>query len=201
MTGANKLYNRPVGSRAGNARAWLFFGIVFGLLTGCATGPGGEPIYVPVGGDERESGQERRTPESREETRAPGSQEEQQPQRQEQSTPSHRTEGQSISPAAAGLVKQADQAFRAGNVDGGMALLQRAQRISPDASAIYYKMAEGYVLGKKLPRAEQFATKGISVAGSNQRLQKSGWQLLSDIRRARGNVAGADTAEERASSL
>lgn len=178
------------------------------LLGGCATSPGDDSIYVPIGGGDRAPDREQRTPEpSRpasepaEQPRQPVQQPEPQSQPQEPRAPSHRTESQSMSPAAASLVKQADQAFRAGNVNGGMALLQRAQRISPDAAAIYYKMAEGYVLGDNLARAEQFAMKGISVAGANQRLQRSGWQLLSDIRRAQGNVAGADSAEDRANAL
>jgi hypothetical protein len=32
-------------------------------------------------------------------------------------------------------------------------------------------------------------------------MQRSGWLLLADIRRARGNVAGADQAEARAAAL
>lgn len=180
-------------------RVWLC-GLALAVLGGCATGPDGGSIYVPVGGSGDQDRPVTGQPES-----APsgdiGQPKASPPTVEEPPAPTHRTEGQSISPAAAGLVRQADQAFAAGNISGGMGLLQRAQRISPDASAIYYKMAEGYVLEKNLPRAEQFATKGISLAGSNQGLQKSGWRLLSDIRRARGNFAGAQTAEDRASSL
>lgn len=182
------------------------------LLGGCASGPGGGSIYVPAGGGDRVPEQEPRTPQGSPPSTAPGEQErlpssesqsqpQSQPRVEEPRAPTHRTESQSLSPAAASLVQQADQSFRAGNINGGLALLQRAQRISPDAAAIYFKMAEGYVLSDNLPRAEQFAMKGISVAGSNQALQKSGWQLLADIRQARGNVAGARNAEDKAATL
>jgi hypothetical protein len=39
------------------------------------------------------------------------------------------------------------------------------------------------------------------LAGNDERMQRSGWLLLADIRRARGNVAGADQAEARAAAL
>ena len=55
--------------------------------------------------------------------------------------------------------------------------------------------------GNQLGSAEQFTLKGLSLAGSDIRLQRAGWLLLADIRRARGNVAGADQAEERAAAL
>jgi hypothetical protein len=53
----------------------------------------------------------------------------------------------------------------------------------------------------QLGSAEQFALKGLSLAGSDSSLQRNGWLLLADIRRARGNVAGADQAETRAANL
>lgn len=193
------------GTRLSASAAALAF---FLFLGGCATGPGGGSIYVPMGGGDRTPEQEAPSQGSAtqrnepvEQPRQPAQQPQPESRPQPAPPPSHRTESQAISPAAAGLIEQADAAFRAGNLNGGLALLQRAQRISPDASAIYYKMAEGYVLQDNLARAEQFAMKGISVAGANQRLQKSGWQLLSDIRSAQGNVAGARSAEERASAL
>ena len=55
--------------------------------------------------------------------------------------------------------------------------------------------------GDNLGAAEQFTLKGLSLAGNNSSLQRSGWLLLADIRRARGNVAGASQAEDRARAL
>lgn len=196
-------HTRQIKTRARVSTAGISVAAALLLLSGCASSPDGRPIYVPIGGGEDV---EEAQPDSSAPAQ-PGSQSRSQPeeprapQPRPQPAPSHRTQGQAISPAAAGLVEQADKAFRAGNVAEGMSLLQRAQRISPDASAVYYKMAEGHVLGGDLARAEQFAAKGVSVAGGNERLQRSGWHLLSDIRRARGNVAGAEDAEERASAL
>ncbi|QCF24925.1 hypothetical protein [Hydrocarboniclastica marina] len=186
------------------------------LLAGCASSPDGGSIFVPVGGEKPRAGQDSGPGTSRPQTPTadsaeqggqapeagqPSITEEVRQEREKVQQPRHREQAQAISPAAASLVKQADQAFRAGSIDRGMAALQRAQRISPDAAVIYYKMAEGYVRSDELTRAEQFARKGVSLAGTDHRLQKSGWQLLSDIRRAQGNLAGAEAAENRASAL
>jgi hypothetical protein len=53
----------------------------------------------------------------------------------------------------------------------------------------------------QLGSAEQFTLKGLSLAGRDEGLQRSGWLLLADIRRAKGNVAGAQQAESRAARL
>lgn len=69
------------------------------------------------------------------------------------------------------------------------------------SAEVYFKLSEAYVAGNQLGSAEQFTLKGLSLAGSDIRLQRAGWLLLADIRRARGNVAGADQAEARAAAL
>ena len=199
------LYVRHL-TRQGLTPALALCAGVLMLMAGCASSPDGQSIYVPIGGgeDSREVQSESSEPqrEPRQDSERGQPQQDTQPQAEpSQPAPSHRTQGQAISPAAASLVQQADEAFQAGKINAGMSLLQRAQRISPDASVIYYKMAEGHVLAGNLARAEQFAMKGVSVAGANDRLQRSGWQLLSDIRRAQGDMAGAQDAENRASML
>jgi predicted Zn-dependent protease len=103
--------------------------------------------------------------------------------------------------AALTLVRDADQRLRQGDSAGAIARLERAQRIAPRSSEVYFKLAEAYVAGDNLGAAEQFTLKGLSLAGNDERMQRSGWLLLADIRRARGNVAGADQAEARAAAL
>jgi hypothetical protein len=66
---------------------------------------------------------------------------------------------------------------------------------------VYFKLSEAYVMTGQLGSAEQFTLKGLSLAGRDERLQRSGWLLLADIRRAKGNVAGAQQAESRAARL
>ncbi|MDO3721807.1 hypothetical protein QVZ43_08715 [Marinobacter sp. chi1] len=178
------------------------------VLAGCASAPG-ESIYVPVGGQPSQAPEPPRT-EQRTET-APVYRKSEQPTMVEPSEPvdrtprssgpSYRDSGEQMSPAALSLVREADALLAQGNVPAALGRLERAQRISPRSAAVYYKLSQAYVVNEQLGTAEQFALKGLSVSGSDARMQRAGWLLLADIRRARGNVAGADQAEERASAL
>ncbi|WP_373001956.1 tetratricopeptide repeat protein [Marinobacter sp.] len=176
-------------------------------FAGCASGPGGG-IYVPVGGEPAkapeppETSAEDEQRDSRvwrksEQPEAESSREE--PARS--SSPSYRETGDGLSPAALSLVREAEQLLKQDNVSGAIARLERAQRIAPRSAEVYFKLSEAYVAGNQLGSAEQFTLKGLSLSGSDARLQRAGWLLLADIRRARGNVAGADQAEARAAAL
>lgn len=88
-----------------------------------------------------------------------------------------------------------------GNAQGAVSQLERAQRISPRSVEVYYKLSQAYVAMGQLGVAEQFTLKGLSLAGQDASLQRAGWMLLADIRRASGNTAGADRADERAAAL
>lgn len=173
-------------------------------LAGCASGPGGS-IYVPAGGSGRapeppQTSENKGEPQVWRKSEQTESQKlDQQPQRSNK--PSYQNAGDELSPAALGLVREADNLLKSGDAQGAIVRLERAQRIAPRSAEIYFKLSEAYVAGNKLGPAEQFTLKGLSLAGSDGRLQRAGWLLLADIRRARGNVAGANQAEERASSL
>lgn len=174
-------------------------------LAGCATAPG-ESIYVPAGGSRAEA------PEP---PKATGTQDKPQVWRKSEqpevsepaepaprsSSPSYRDAGDSLSPAAISLIREADSLLAQGDTPAAIARLERAQRIAPRSAEVYFKLSEAYVASNQLGTAEQFTLKGLSLAGSNSRLQRAGWLLLADIRRARGNVAGADQAEARAANL
>lgn len=174
-------------------------------LAGCASGPGGG-IYVPVGGEPAKAPEPPKTSTDTEESEAPVWRKSEQPEatpetREPSSSPSYRETGDGLSPAALSLVREADQLLAQGNVSGAIARLERAQRIAPRSAEVYFKLSEAYVAGDQLGSAEQFTLKGLSLAGNDTRLQRAGWLLLADIRRARGNVAGADQAEARAAAL
>jgi predicted Zn-dependent protease len=174
------------------------------LLAGCASGPGG-PVYVPAGGSEPKAPPSETETTAESASSAPESSDDasEQPSapENERSQPSHRTASEALSPAAASLVRSADNLLAKGNAPAAISQLERAQRISPRASAIYFRLAEAYAIQNQLGSAEQFALKGLSLAGSNSSLQRAGWSLLADIRREAGNVAGAAQAEDRASAL
>lgn len=183
-------------------------GILAALLSlaGCASGPGGS-IYVPAGSgspapEPPQTAEDKNKKESRvwrksEQTESRKSE----PRQQRSNKPSYQNAGDELSPAALSLVNEADKLLKRGDTQGSIARLERAQRIAPRSSEVYFKLSEAYVAGNKLGPAEQFTLKGLSLAGNNARLQRSGWLLLADIRRARGNVAGASQAEKRASAL
>jgi len=179
--------------------AWSLAALL--VLSGCASGPGS--IYVPAGAartpvtgvpaTEPVSGRE----EGRQDETAPGGTGESAPV----PAPGYREAGEHLSPAALSLVQEADRLLAQGRTAEAVVRLERAQRIAPRSPEVYFKLAEAYVRSDQLARAEQFALKGLSLAGNNSRLQRAGWLLLADIRRARGNVAGASQAEARAAAL
>ena len=184
-----------------------YAGLVVLALTmaGCASGPGGGSIYVPAGESSSpdEAPQPPQTGERDNEPRVERKSEQpEEPIRQpERSAPSYQDEGDALSPAARSLIQRADSLMASGDTQAAVAQLERAQRIAPRSAQVYFKLSQAYVALDQLGSAEQFTLKGLSLAGSDSSLQRAGWLLLADIRRARGNVAGADQAEARAASL
>ncbi len=168
-------------------------------LAGCAS-PGGS-IYVPAGQspDYDKAPEPPRTSEPDRTVRKSEQPESVEPERQ--ASPRHQDQGETLSPAAAGLIREASTLLAQDNPRGAIGKLERAQRISPRSAEIYYKLSEAYVALDQLGTAEQFTLKGLSLAGSNTGLQRAGWMLLADIRRANGNTAGANQAEARAEAL
>lgn len=186
-------------TRAGALGAFL-------AMAGCASGPGS--IYVPIGGGEASRAPEPPRTSTSEPEDEPVWRKSEQPEEEptvveerRDTAPSYQDSGESLSPAAKSLVNEADNLLAQGNTSGAISRLERAQRIAPRSAEVYFKLSEAYVAAGNLGSAEQFTLKGLSLAGDNARLQRAGWLLLADIRRARGNVAGADQAEARAAAL
>ncbi len=182
----------------------LAAGLLIVGLTGCASDiyapPGSadrraEPVPQPPTVDESRDDSSPRLseqPEPRTEPRTP----------QERSpSPGYQEQGDDLSPAAVSLIQRADALMSEGKPEAALSRLERAQRISPRSAQVYFKLAEAYARSNNLGSAEQFTMKGLSLAGSNTRLQKAGWELLASIRHERGNVAGAEQAEQRARAL
>ncbi|NWN92917.1 hypothetical protein HLV39_15600 [Marinobacter adhaerens] len=194
-----------------NKQRVLHAGVLAALLSlaGCASGPGGS-IYVPAGESPQAPEPPQTAKDEKDEPRVwrkseqPSAEEQEQakPEPSERSNkPSYRDAGDELSPAALSLVREADKLMKGGDTQAAIGRLERAQRIAPRSAEVYFKLSEAYVAGNKLGPAEQFTLKGLSLAGNDARLQRAGWLLLADIRRARGNVAGASQAEDRASAL
>lgn len=187
-------------------RNLLLLSVLSAALAGCAS-----DIYAPPGGGDRDREPAPRPPNAEEEEdRSPRLSE--QPEREEREEkdadkeqrgpgPGYQEQGDNLSPAAASLIERADALMAEGKAEDALSQLERAQRISPRSAQVYFKLSEAYVRTDNLGAAEQFTLKGLSLSGSDTRLQKAGWELLASIRRERGNVAGAEQAEQRASQL
>ena len=101
--------------------------------------------------------------------------------------------------AARGLVASAESALKDGKDGRALDLIQRAQRIAPDAAAVYYTLGRVYRDKGNPARAEQFVLKGISKAGNDPELRRTGWAMLAEIRAVRGDAEEARKARERIS--
>lgn len=132
------------------------------------------------------------------ETEAPEDAEKDEPETPERDARQRET-GSELSAAAASLLASARGMLSAGNTDRALNLAQRAQRISPDAAEVYYRLGQIYQKQSDHARAEQFVLKGINKAGNDPELRRTGWSMLADIRDSKGDQAGAEKARARAS--
>ena len=121
------------------------------------------------------------------------------PSREQPTVERQRETGGKVPDAAQGLLTSATSALSAGNEGRALDLIQRAQRIAPDAAAVYYALGRVYREQGSLARAEQFVLKGLNKAGNNPELSRSGWSMLAEIRASRGDDDGAQKARERVS--
>ena len=172
--------------------------VIAGALSACATGPGGGSIYVPAGTGETTAPQPPRVGQDTDEPRVIRKSEQPTTERR---SPSYQDEGDALPAAASSLIRKAETLLASGDAQAAVGQLERAQRIAPRSAEVYFSLSEAYMALDQLGTAEQFTLKGLSLAGNDASSQRSGWLLLADIRRARGNVAGADQAEARASNL
>jgi len=172
--------------------------VLAGTLSACATGPDGGSIYVPVGTDETAAPEPPRVSSGADEPRVERKSEQPETERR---APSYQDEADALPAAASSLIRNAEDLLAAGNAQAAISQLERAQRIAPRSAAVYFSLSEAYVAMGQLGSAEQFTLKGLSLSGRDSSLQRAGWLLLADIRRARGNMAGADQAEARAARM
>lgn len=178
----------------------LAAGVLIASLAGCAS-----DIYAPPGSGDRSTEPAPQPPivDDSHEDSSPRLSEQPEPRTPQERapTPGYQEQGDDLSPAAVSLIQRADTLMAEGQPEAALSQLERAQRISPRSAQVYFKLAEAYARSDNLGSAEQFTMKGLSLAGSNTRLQKAGWELLASIRHEQGNVAGAEQAERRARAL
>lgn len=111
-----------------------------------------------------------------------------------------RTERVQPTAAAQALIQKAQAARRAGDYSQATSLLERAQRMSPQAADVYLELALVKAADGAYAQAEQFGQKAISLSGSDERFRRQAWQVIADIREARGDRTGAAEARRLAAS-
>jgi|SRR5690554_147777 len=109
-----------------------------------------------------------------------------------------RTERVQPTAAARALIQRAQAERRAGNYSQAASLLERAQRMSPQAADVYLELALVKAAEGAYAQAEQFGQKAISLSGSDEGFRRQTWQVIADIREARGDRAGAAEARRLA---
>ncbi len=160
------------------------------FLTGCVSTPASPPISrQPVPGQEGPATQEPTIQEPVPERRA-------QPVTKPIEIDRERPSG-----AAVQVLAQADSFARQKQYDQALLLLDRAQRMSPQAGEVYLQMAKvKYDLGE-YNKAEQLCLKAVALSGTDSRFRKKSLQTLAIVRDGKGDRAGAATAREQAAAL
>lgn len=103
--------------------------------------------------------------------------------------------------AVSALLAQARTQREEGRLADAAATLERALRIAPREPTIYRALAEVRLQEGRLAQAEQFAHKGISLAGGAQEEQAQLWAIVARCRWAANDSEGAKAAEAKAREL
>lgn len=102
------------------------------------------------------------------------------------------------SSAVIALVDRADQQYQARDLDAAAASLERALRIEPRNPRLWQRLAAVRLDQGQYDQAIQLAAKSNSLSGGSRSLQAQNWQLIATARRAKGDLAGARSADQKA---
>lgn len=100
-----------------------------------------------------------------------------------------------------GLADGADEALDRGEPEQAASLLERALRIEPRNAGLWLRLARTRLALDDYDEAEQLARRAISLVPGHTELQARAWRLISEIRRARGDMIGGATAAQKARRL
>ncbi|HET8731598.1 MAG TPA: hypothetical protein VFM34_10885 [Moraxellaceae bacterium] len=103
-------------------------------------------------------------------------------------------------PAVRGLIGAADSAMASGDVELASVNLERAQRLAPQSSLVYQKLAMVRLRQNRPAEAEQLARKALGFAGGTSQ-QAALWLLIASARDMQGQRGGAQEARTRAAAL
>ena len=161
-----------------------FTALVFSsvVLTACATGPYAPPPPDAAAPPRAESkAVERPAPPPASSTKAPTSSK---PKASQTIAKGVRTERSRPSAAAQAMIEKAREARQSGDLAQAAGLLERAQRMSPQAAEVYYELAAVKMAANAHAQAEQLCQKALSLAGDDARFRADVWQRIADIREA-----------------
>src|SRR5690606_27690988 len=97
------------------------------------------------------------------------------------------------------MIDKAQAARQGGQLAQATSMLERAQRMSPQAAEVYYELAAVKMAEGAYVQAEQFCQKALSVAGDDSSLRSRIWQRIAEVREARGDQRGAADARRQGS--
>jgi tetratricopeptide (TPR) repeat protein len=97
-------------------------------------------------------------------------------------------------PAVGALLLAANENSQAGNLDSAASSIERAIRIEPRNSALYYKLAVIRLDQSKPRLAEDLAKKAALLAVNDNTLKKHSWLLIAKAREQQSNFTGAKKA-------
>ena len=182
--------------RGASASPWFALTLSALMLTACTTGP-----YAPQPPDVVPPTPRSQAPAATPQPapRAPASS--QAPKKAEPSRTiarGVRVERSRPSPAAQAMIEKARGARKSGELAQAASLLERAQRMSPQAAEVYYEMAAVKMDEGAYVQAEQFCQKALSLIGDDARFRANVWQRIAEIREARGDKRGAQEARDNA---
>jgi len=107
----------------------------------------------------------------------------------------------SENPAVLMLVEQARAEAVENKLHSAVATIERAQRLEPRNPWLWQELARLHLAQGNHAQAESFAARSNTWAGSDWTLRAANWRLIGEARAARGDAAGAQAAEARASQL
>jgi hypothetical protein len=97
--------------------------------------------------------------------------------------------------AVVALLDSAKKQTQDGEIHAAQTSLQRAQRIAPREPEVYYELAKVHIDLEDYGLAEQVALKGVSIVQGQPKQLNRFWLLITKIRSAAGNSAGAKKAK------
>jgi tetratricopeptide (TPR) repeat protein len=103
--------------------------------------------------------------------------------------------------AAAGLVRQAEEASAEGRHAEAASLLERAVRIAPEHPVVWHNLAVVRYRQADYRQAEQTALRSLELGRAFPSLQQRNWELIAVARELSGDRSGAGAARTEAARL